>query len=70
LLWQSMTVRMLLYPFDVGRSVIKSIVIISHGPSGISVGFSGTLTDGHIFIVWHVAYPLMYALTNSIIPGQ
>ena len=65
-----MTVRMLSYPFDVGRSVMKSIVIVSHGPSGISVGFSGTLTGGHIFVVWHVAYPLMYALTNSVIPGQ
>jgi hypothetical protein len=49
---------------------MKSIVIVSQGPSGISVGFSGTLTDGHIFVVWHVAHPLMYALTNSVIPGQ
>jgi hypothetical protein len=70
LLWQSATVRMLSYPFNVGRSVIKSMVIISHGPLGISVGFSGTLTGGHIFVVWHVAHPLMYALTNSVIPGQ
>jgi hypothetical protein len=70
LLWQSITVRMLLYPFDVGRSVMKSIVIISHGPSGISVGFSGTLTGGHIFVVWQVAHPLIYALMNSVIPGQ
>jgi hypothetical protein len=35
----------------VGRSVMKSIVIISHGPSGISLGFKGTLTGGHIFVV-------------------
>jgi hypothetical protein len=49
---------------------MKSIVIVSHGSSGISVGFSDTVTGGHIFVVWHVAYPLMYALTNSIIPGQ
>jgi hypothetical protein len=27
------------------------------------------LTGGCIFIVWHVAHPLMYALINSIIPG-
>src|SRR5947209_19942699 len=46
LLWRLMTVRMLSYPFDMGRSVMKSIVIISHGPSGISVSFSGTLTCG------------------------
>ena len=25
-------------PFDVGRSVIKSTVIVFHGPSGISLG--------------------------------
>jgi hypothetical protein len=70
LLWQSMTVRILSYSFDVGRSVMKSIVIISHGPSEISVGFSGTLTDGHIFVVWHIAHPLIYALMNSIISSQ
>jgi hypothetical protein len=70
LLWQSMTVRILSYPFNMGRSVMKSIVIISHRPLGISVGFSGILTSGHIFVVWHVAHPLMYVLTNSIIPGQ
>jgi hypothetical protein len=70
LLWQSMTVRMLSYPFDIGRSVMKSIVIVSHGPSEILVSFSGTLTGGHIFVVWHIAHPLMNALTNSIIPGQ
>jgi hypothetical protein len=70
LLWQLMTVRILSYPFDVGRSVIKSIVIVSHGPSDILVSFSGTLTGGHIFVVWHVVHPLMYALTNSVISGQ
>src|SRR5437588_7473884 len=61
LLWQLTTVRMLSYPFDVRRSVMKSIVIISHRPSGISVGFSGTLTGGRIFVVWHIAHPLLYA---------
>ena len=70
LLWWLTTVRILSYPFNVGRSMIKSIVIVSHGPSGILVGFSGTLTGGCIFVVWHVAHPLMYALTNSVIPGQ
>ena len=70
LLWWSTTFRILSYPFNVGRSVMKSIVIISHRPSGISVSFSGTLTGGHIFVVWHVVHPLMYALTNSVIPGQ
>ena len=70
LLWWSTTVRILSYPADFGRSVMKSIVIVSHGPSEISLGFSGTLTGGQIFVVWHVAHPLMYALTNSVIPGQ
>jgi hypothetical protein len=51
LLWRSTTVRMLSYPFDVGRSVMKSIVIVFHGPSGILVSFSGTLTGGRIFVV-------------------
>jgi len=70
LLCQSMTVRILLYPFEVGRSVMKSIVMVSHIPCGISLGLSGTLTGGLIFVVWQTAHPLMYALTNSVIPGH
>ena len=70
LLWQSTTVRMLSYLFDVGRSVMKSMVMVSQIASGISLGLIGTLTGGHIFVVWHVAHPLIYALTNSVIPGQ
>src|SRR5437879_10638805 len=53
LLWRSTTVRMLSYPFDIGRSIMKSIVIVSHGPSGISVGFSDILILARLFIVWH-----------------
>ena len=70
LLCQSTTVRILSYPFDVGRSVMKSIVIVSHIPCGILLGLSGTLTGGLIFVVWQIAHPLMYALTNSVIPGH
>src|SRR5579863_7944572 len=70
LLWQSTTVRILPYPFEVGRSVMKSMVMVSQIPSGISFGLSGTFSGGHILIVWHVAHPLMYALTNSMIPGH
>ena len=70
LLWQSMTVRMLSYPLDVGRSVMKSIVMVSQDPSGISFSFSGTLTGGLILVVWHTMHPLIYDLTNSVIPGQ
>ena len=51
LLCWSTTVRILSYPFDVGRSVMKSIVMVSHGPLGISLGFSGTLTGGLILVV-------------------
>jgi len=64
-----MIVRMLSYPFDVGRSVMKSIVMVSHIPCGISLGLSGTLTGSLIFVVWQIAHPLMYALTNSVILG-
>src|SRR5579863_10219279 len=70
LLRRSTTVRMLSYPFESGRSTMKSMVIISQTPLGMSLGFSGTLTGGRILVAWHVAHPLMYALTNSMIPGH
>jgi len=70
LLCQSTTVRIELYPFDTGKSVIKSIVIVSQIPCGISLGFSGTLTGGLILVVWQVAHPLMYAFINVMIPGH
>jgi len=44
LLWQSMTVRILSYPCDTGRPMMKSIVIVSQTPLGTSFGLSGTLT--------------------------
>ena len=70
LLCQSTTVKIESYLFDTGRSVIKSIVMVSQMPYGTSLGFSGTLTSGLIFIVWHIAHPLMYAFTNIVIPGH
>ena len=70
LLCRLTTVRILSNPFNVRRSVMKSIVMVSHGPLGILLGFSGTLTGGLILVVWHVAHPLIYDLTNSVIPGQ
>jgi len=57
LLWWLMTMRMLSYPCDTGRSTMKSMVIVSHIPSGILLGLIGTLVGGHIFVVWHVAHP-------------
>jgi hypothetical protein len=70
LLCQSTTVRIESYPFDTGRSVMKSIVMVSQMPCGTSFGLSGTLTGGLIFVVWHIAHPLMYTFTNVIIPGH
>src|SRR5579863_3842953 len=70
LLWRSTMVRILLYPFESGRSMMKSMVIVSQTLLGMSLGFKGTLMGGHILVVWHVAHPLMYAFTNSVIPGH
>ena len=64
-----MTVRIESYTFDTGKSVIKSIVMVSQMPYSISLGFSGTLTSGLILVVWQVAYPLIYAFTNVVIPS-
>ena len=49
---------------------MKSMVIVSHIPLGISLGWIGTLVGGHIFVVWKMAHPRMYALMNSVIPGH
>ena len=42
LLRQSTTTNSESYPFDTGRSVMKSMVIISHISVGTSLGFKGT----------------------------
>ena len=39
------------YPFDSGRSVTKSIVIVPNGRSGISVGCNGTIVGCVSFFV-------------------
>src|SRR6266705_589405 len=70
LLWRSTTVRILSYPCDSGSPTMKSIVIVSQTPVGTSFGLSGTLTGGRILVVWQVVYPLIYSLTNSIMPGH
>jgi len=70
LLCQSTTVRIKSYPFDTGKSVIKSIVMVSQMPCGISLGFSGTLTGGLILVVWQVAHSLIYTFTNIVIPSH
>src|SRR6201999_2865441 len=58
LLCWSTTVRILSYPFDMGRSVIKSIVMVSQTPVGISIGLISTLIGGRILVVWQTAHPL------------
>ena len=70
LLCRSTTVRIESYPFDIGRSMMKSIVIVSQIPCGTSFGCSGTLTGGLILVVWQVAHPLMYAFTKAVIPSH
>src|SRR5579864_2423315 len=58
------------YPCDSGKSVMKSIVIVSHGLSGISLGFKGTGLLGAFLVAWQVAQPSIKALTNRDIPGH
>jgi len=70
LLWQSTTVRILSYPCDTGSPMIKSIVMVSQTPLETLFGLNGTLTGGHILVVWQVAHPLMYSLMNSVMPGH
>ena len=38
-------------PLDLGRSVIKSMVIVPNGLSGISIGWSGTIVGCVLFLV-------------------
>ena len=69
LLCQSTTIKIESYPFDTGKSMIKSIIMVSQMPCSISLGFSGTLTGGLILVVWQVAHPLIYTFMNVMIPG-
>ena len=39
------------YPFDSGKFVIKSMVIVPKGRSGISVGCKGTMVGCVLFLV-------------------
>ena len=48
---QSVTTCSKSYPFDSGRSVIKSMVIVPKGRSGISVGCKGTMVGWVSFLV-------------------
>ena len=70
LLRWSTTTSSELYPFDVGRSVMKSMVIISHISVGILLGFRGTWVLGHDFVDWQTAQPSMYSRTKVDMPGH
>ena len=60
-----------LYGLTWGRSVIKSIVTICHGPSSTSFGMRGTHVGCVMFFVfWHVAHPVTYSLMKTDIPGH
>jgi hypothetical protein len=70
LLYQLTTVKIKSYLFDSGRSMMKSIVMVSQIPYSTSFGFNDTLIGGLILVVWHVAHPLIYAFMNVVIPGH
>jgi hypothetical protein len=71
-LW-SVTMSMLLYPWDVGRSVTKSSAITWNGSAVRSVvignraGFDRCVL---ILVIWQVVHPLMYCVMKSFIPGH
>ncbi len=57
LLKWSTTTNSELYPWDMGRSMIKSMVIISQMSAGTWLGCRGTWFLGLIFMAWHVVHP-------------
>jgi len=68
----SVTVRMVSYPPDRGSLVMKSIAIVSKGQAfsagvmGNSGGWAGQVLT---FVIWQVAHPLMYSVTNVFMFG-
>src|SRR5258705_11392957 len=60
-----------LNPLISGRSVMKSVVMCSQGPLGVSVGMRGVLVGWVMFFVdSQIAHPSTYALVNFDIPGH
>ena len=70
LLRRSTTTSSESYPFDIGRSVMKSMVIISHMSVGILLGFSGTWVLGRDFVDWQTVQPSTCSRTKVDIPGH
>ena len=67
----SVHTRIASYLFEGGRSVMKSMVIVSNGRSGISVGCRGSQVGCVIFLVsWHVAHPSTKFFTKMDMPGH
>jgi hypothetical protein len=61
-------VRMLLYPSDFGKSVIRSMDMYWKGPSSTCVSkcWRGAFNHGRfVFDSWHLAHPFTYSSTNS-----
>ena len=66
-------VRIVLYPSDTGRSVIKSIAIVWKGSGfgSLVIGkIAGLLGFVLVFVIWQVAHPLMYSVTWLRMPGH
>jgi hypothetical protein len=67
---QSTTTNMESYPLEGGRSVTKSIVMISQMPDGTLLGCNGIWVLGWIFVVWQVGHPSTYWWMKWNIPGH
>ena len=58
------------YPFDCGRSVMKSMVMVCQTFAGMLFGCRGTTIFGRVFVVWHNAHPSTNSFTKVDIPGH
>ena len=68
--WSTM-VRIVLYPLDLGRSVMKSIKTYWKGPSsvGVSKWCKGAWGSQMVLLSWHLVHPLTYCSTYSLSLG-
>ena len=65
--WSTM-VRIVLYPFDLGRLVIKFMETYWKGPSSVGVlkWYKGAWGSQIVLLSWHLVHPLMYCSTYSL----
>jgi len=69
----SVIVRMVSKPPDCGSLVIKSIVMVSKGcvlSTGVIGNMGGCVGWVLTLVIWHVAHPLMYSVTNVFMLGH